>query len=465
MNPTGPDVFTSHPTLEPTPMTIPARAWRPRALFALLTPMLLLGLSAPSRAGLDDYVKKADPAFTWKLEATESVPSQGSVIHIRLISQEWQGIRWQHHLQIYEPAKIDLDDTVLLFITGGNIEPDSLRKSDKDMGFTLAKLCGARVAVLPQVPNQPLLGDKKEDTLIAETFVRYLETKDENWPLLFPMVKSAVKAMDAVQHWARQEGKPAVKRFVVTGASKRGWTTWLTGATDPRVIAIAPMVIDTLNMKAQMAHAMEVWGKPSEQIEDYVHRGLIQRINEPDGQKLWKMVDPFSYLDRLTLPKLLINGLNDRYWTVDALNIYWNELKGPKSVVYLPNAGHNLAVNRDYALNGLAAFFRTNVTGRPWPQLTWKHGDDGNGTLTLNVQSTPEPVSASLWVAKSDTRDFRDSTWEPTLMSVSGSTAKGSTPRPEKGYIAVVGEIEYKLDGITYHLSTQVRQTGAKETQ
>ena len=88
--------------------------------------------------------------------------------------------------------------------------------------FSLTKATGARVAVLHQVPNQPLLGDKNEDTLIAETFVRYLETKDENWPLLFPMVKSAVRAMDAVQEWSREPGREQVKQFVVTGGLEAG---------------------------------------------------------------------------------------------------------------------------------------------------------------------------------------------------------------------------------------------------
>jgi PhoPQ-activated pathogenicity-related protein len=278
------------------------------------------------------------------------------------------------------------------------------------------------------------------------------------------MAKSAVKAMDCVQEWARKEAKAVPTKFVVAGASKRGWTTWLTGASDPRVLAIAPMVIDTLNMKAQKAHSLEVWGKFSEQIDDYTSRGLTEKFDDPEGKKLWQMVDPYAYLDRLTLPKFLINGANDRYWTLDALNIYWDDLKGPKSVVYLPNAGHNLAVNRDYALNGIGAFFRHNVSKRPWPQLTWEHSDAGDD-LRLRVSSTPEPKSAKVWVAKSDTRDFRESKWEPTPMLMTGPTARVEVPRPEKGFIAIMGDIEYEADGIPFHLSTQIRQTGAKGTK
>ena len=84
---------------------------------------------------------------------------------------------------------------------------------------------------------------------MAETCVKYRETKEASWPLPFPMVKGLVKSRDALQAFAKEEWKFDVKDFVITGASKRGWTSWLTAATgDKRVKAIAPLVIDTLNM-------------------------------------------------------------------------------------------------------------------------------------------------------------------------------------------------------------------------
>jgi PhoPQ-activated pathogenicity-related protein len=427
--------------------------------FCLFATLFFWSMNPSARAGLEEYVKRPDPEFAWKSVGQEAM-EPGTVYHLSLTSQVWEGIKWQHQLRIYEPKEVQHPGEILLFITGGSTDSRANAR-DHQRGFALAKLCGARVAVLPQVPNQPLLGGKTEDTLIAETFVRYLETKDDDWPLLFPMVKSAVKAMDAVQAWAEQAGKPAT-RFVVAGASKRGWTTWLTGAVDPRVIGIAPMVIVTLNMKAQNANQLAVWGKYSEQIDDYTNRGLMVKLDDPDRKMLWEMVDPYFYLDRLTMPKLLINGTNDRYWTLNALDLYWDELKGPKSVVYLPNAGHGLEQHSDYALNGIGGFFRHVVLKRPMPDLTWSFARSSvDGPLRLTVNASPQPKTAQIWTARSDSQDFRESKWESSPLQV-GATMTAEAARPEKGYVAFFADLEYEIEGVPYHLSTQIGQFGVK---
>ena len=345
-----------------------------------------------------------------------------------------------------------------LFITGGDNKREQ-KDEDHKMGFGLAQVCGARVAVLYQVPNQPLLEGKSEDELIAETFVRYLQTKDENWPLLFPMVKSAVRAMDAVQAWVKENGKPAVERFVVTGGSKRGWTTWLTGAMDDRVVAIAPMVIVMLNLGQQGPNQLKVWGTYSEQIHDYVARGLMEKVQTAEGSKLWHMVDPYTYRDRLTKPKLLINGSNDRYWTLDALDLYWDGLKGPKYLVELPNAGHGLDKNRDWAINGVGAFFRQVVSHRALPKLSWQFHDGAQGEARLTIHADPAPKAARLWTAQSQTRDFRESPWTSAPLKAGESITASISPT-RNAHAAVFGELEYEVDGLPYHLTTSFFEPG-----
>jgi PhoPQ-activated pathogenicity-related protein len=379
------------------------------------------------------------------------------------VSQTWQEIKWEHPLQVYVPKGVKPTETIVLWNQGGKPSPTSIL-----FGMEMARKANAPVAFLYGIPNQPLFAKdgKKgltEDALIAETFVRYLGSKDESWPLLFPMVKSLVKAMDALQAFAQREWNFVIRFFVVSGGSKRGWTTWLTAASDPRVKAIAPLVIDTLNMQKQLPHQLKSYGRYSEMIDDYVKRDLVPMPKTDRALKLWSMVDPWVYREKLTMPTMIINGANDPYWTVDALNLYWDDLKSPRWVMYVPNAGHNLAEKSLVGVpiparagSTLGAFARHQIHGTAMPKLSWKH-DDHDGKPRLTVHADPMPRKARLWVADADKRDFRKSTWKEHPAEIGKDSIVGTIDAPNGNYRAFYGELEYSLDGLTYYLSTQVR--------
>ena len=406
---------------------------------------------------LQDYVAAKDESFAWKLLKNDSA-DDFLTYDIDLTSQVWQGITWKHALTVFIPVNnIEHKDTVLLFITGGSTG-GKLGNDDRAMGRKLATDAQMPVAILSQVPNQPLLGDRKEDDLISETFLRYLDTKDPTWPLLFPMVKSAVRAMDALQEIALQKHNQKIERFVVTGGSKRGWTTWLSAVADKRVAGIAPIVIDTLNMGPQMKHQKETWGRYSEQIADYTLKGLLDVMQKQPEIPIWQWVDPYTYRSQLTLPKLLINGTNDRYWVIDAMNLYWDGLSGEKHVLYVPNAGHSLDGGKENALKTLAVFAQHVAMQEPLPNVSWKHDDDGD-QMRLVVQSAPAPKAVRLWTAHSEDKDFRPAHWDATPITADSSGAYvAHVPKPTSGHVAFFAETTHEFGPLEYGLSTQMRQ-------
>lgn len=332
---------------------------------------------------LDDFVARPDVTFQWS-----EVGKNDDLTELRMTSQTWQGLAWKHDIVVCTPKVLAKEDTVLLYITGDRVD-----RADLPFLRLLAEKSRLRVATLFQIPNQPLF-ELEEDDLIAHTFGMFLETGDATWPLLFPMTKAAVRAMDVIQKWA-----PRSKRFVVTGASKRGWTTWLTAATgDKRVVGIAPMVFDFLNFNAQLKHQMDSWGKYSEQLDDYVSRGQAEAAETPEGKRLGAMVDPFSYLERIRIPKLIVLGANDRYWTSDAHRLYMPALKGNTFFRIIPNVGHNLGGGEEAAAS--IGYFARGVAGtlQAVNQVEFRKG-------RLSQKA------ARRWNAAGPTRDFRDCTW------------------------------------------------------
>ena len=417
---------------------------------------------------LQDYCSKPDATYKW-VKRHERKLGDVTVTELTLTSQTWRDIVWKHQLYIFKPAELDNSKQALMLISGGSWKASlegPLAEGENNLPSEATVMAGvvrqfkAPVVLLSHVPFQPVFGGMTEDEIISYTFEQYLKSEDAEWPLLFPMVKSAMRAMDAVQEFAQQEWDIEVENFTVTGASKRGWTTWLTGAADPRATAIAPIVIDTLNMEAQMKHQLESWGKYSEQIQDYTNRGIQQHFDTPAGRALNAMVDPYSYRDRIVQPKLLIIGTNDRYWVLDALNLYWDDLEGEKYILYVPNNGHG--VNDFGRLLGTIGNFHRKAAGQiEFPKLSWNLTEN-EGKLALAVESDQQPKQVMAWVATAPTRDFREVKWQSYPAELVDGEYRYSIDVPAEGYAATFGEAVYATDTLPYYLSTNVKIVGTK---
>ncbi len=402
----------------------------------LLAAPQLFAKAPPVPTALATYIAAPDTSTKWELVRKVTI-DESDVWQLTLTSQTWQGIPWTHDLLVIRPKAAPRTDQMLLINSGGSFNP--MKPEGLMLGATLAQSINSPVAVLLGIPRQPLFGGKREDDLIAETFIKYLETGDESWPLLFPMVKSLVKAMDALQEFTGKEWEQRTEKFIVNGASKRGWTAWLTAAADPRVSAIAPMVIDMLNLTAQLPHQEESFGKISDQIRPYTKRGLIPIKDTAREKKLWAMVDPFTYREKYTMPKLIVLGNNDPYWTTDALNLYWDEIPGPKYISYTPNAGHNLTETSEdgkrnpmRAINNVSAFVRLQLQGKLPPEISWKHSDTPEGELQLDVTAATQPEKARLWYATAPTKDFRKARWQSKDLELPGRQ-NPPHPSPPRG--------------------------------
>lgn len=432
-----------------------------RALVCLLLASLATS-SLPARdtlrvkqTPLDEYVAAADPTFKWKL--AETFPGEGATVYsLDMTSQTWRPqntdrSEWQHRIFISKPAG-ENKDTAFLYITGGSNPLKSGQKPDGVISL-MARQSNSVVVELKNIPNQPLVfnGDGKgrtEDDLIAYTWDKVITTGDPTWSARLPMVKAAIRAMDAVQEFLASEegGKLTINNFVVAGGSKRGWTTWLVGAVDKRVVAIIPAVIDLLNVKQSMQHHYAAYGFWAPAVGDYVRHKITEKHNHPGYDALLKFEDPYNYLDRLTMPKYVVNASGDQFFVPTSSQFYWNDLKGEKYLRYVPNAEHSLG-GSDAPLS-IQTFYQSVLNNTPRPKYDWQFEDDG----TIRVETPDKPKQVLLWQATNPkARDFRVETMKglkrkytsSTLEPVSEGVYAAKVEKPAEGFTAYFIELTF----------------------
>ncbi|MDQ6665173.1 MAG: PhoPQ-activated pathogenicity-related family protein [Acidobacteriota bacterium] len=433
----------------------------PRALFLAAFVAIFAGIApAAPRAGkvtgLDKYVNAPDPNYHYELVMT--LPGDGYTAYVLdMTSQAWRSPAevdrniWKHWLTIIEPNNVK-GTTGFLLITGGSTADPAPARADASL-VDMAVSTHSVVTELRGIPNEPLTfsEDKKrrtEDQIIAYTWVKFLRTGDETWPLRMPMTKASVRAMDTITAFCgtRQGGGVKVDKFVVGGGSKRGWTTWTTAAVDRRVTAIEPMVIDLLNNVKSFEHHWRAYGFYSPAVKDYQDMGLMDVARTKRYTELMGLVEPYSYRGRYTMPKFIMNAAGDQYFLPDSSRFYFDDLPGEKYLRYVPNTDHSLK-NSD-ARQSLIAFYDAVLHDRPRPKFSWKFEKNGG----IRVECLDAPTEVKLWRAANPLkRDFRlrsiGPAYKSTPLEGSGGVYVAKIEKPAKGWTASFVELTFPSGG------------------
>lgn len=84
--------------------------------------------------------------------------------------------------------------------------------------------------------------------------------------------------------------------------------------------------------------------------------GIFDRLHSEEFRKLMDIIDPYSFVDSITIPKFLINAASDEFFVTDSWKFYWDDLKGKSHMRYVPNGSHESTMEK-------ARDFRIYVVG------------------------------------------------------------------------------------------------------
>lgn len=410
---------------------------------------------------LDRYVNTPDTAFRYQV--VDTLPGEGFTTYIvRMVSQQWMTEAevkdpvWWHWLTIVVPDNIQYDKG-LLFIGGGSRDRAQPTKTDQ-MSAQIALASQSVVTSLHNVPNQPTefvgddYGPRKEDELIAYGWRQFLEkgATDEAaiWLARLPMTKAAVRAMDVISELSTSIAGQEIDQFVVAGGSKRGWTTWTTGAVDDRVVGIVPIVIDMLNVVPSFEHHWRAYGAWAPAVGNYVEEGIMDWMGTQEYDRLISLTEPYSFRDRYDMPKLILNATGDQFFLPDSWQFYWNDLPGEKHLRYVPNSEHSM--DGTDAIMSLVAFYQDLITDTPRPEFDWSIEE---GAIVIRTDPDNPPQAITLWQAHNpDARDFRvdiiDRAYKPTEIPMrEDGVYRLEVPGKEEGYTAFFGELTFANSG------------------
>jgi PhoPQ-activated pathogenicity-related protein len=427
------------------------------SLFFLLFSFIVCLANA---ALLDDYVNSG-PAYVkydilpeLALNGTGKVGTKGmswTAQAVNVTSQKWlteddwgadwggKDAQWWHLVYIITPSEIKTPGWKTLYVTGGQNDDKQYDANNMDMQLcgTLAMTTGQVTVSLFQVPNVPFYIKSEpneprltQDAALAHTFVHYMDyiknggneesLTDAEWIVLLPMVKAgfaAIKVVDEIM------GDSSTSNWQVTGASKRGWTSWLMGAVDAsrpveqqKIRSILPIVLDGLNFHEFFHLHYDIYGGWSFTMQKFVDVGFTGRIDTSEMKSLLKIMDPYNYLDRLKgMPKFVSDSTGDEWFIPDDARNWIDKAKenGPIHLSMIPDADHSMVTGLASLIPNLGTFIHNVAQGVSNPNIEWTT-DYENGQIIVHIDEEYKDMKYTVQMWHSTTchgdsprRDFR----------------------------------------------------------
>ena len=412
-------------------------------------------LSNNSYDSMKDYIESTKNEFSYEIEDI-IYEEEWTGFHIKMISGEWldkkkvEDVEWSHYVDIVIPNET-ITETAIMFIDGGVKDDNYFRLDSVSIGYALkTKSIIVNIHNIPVQPINFLASDQEnfvEDDLIAYAWSQFLKRgakkEDIEWLPRLPMTRAVVRSMDLAQEIVAQNNKK-LNDFVVSGASKRGWTAWTTAAVDDRVVGVVPMVIDMLNLVPSFENHFRSYGEFSPAVQEYVNYNIQDWLGTEKFKMLLSYIEPFSFIDKFTMPKYIINAGSDEFFSTDSWRFYYHKLPGKKIIRYVPNKNHSL--DGGYLSEDLVSYFYRIVNDIEIPSLNWNLTDK---KLIAELDYDGE-YDVSVWTAKNDNgRDFRlweeGELWEETYIDKSANNKyELNLSSNFKGYKATM--IEFKID-------------------
>ncbi len=371
---------------------------------------------------LSDYYQEnnAAPELTLLEKNTEFPELTLFKFNFKSVLWPTRDAQWHHQLNVYVPKKV-LSTQGILFVNGGiNRYPNYVQKRDiydnpaiAQGLYQLAASLSTIIIELKDIPNQYASFEPgqlvKEDFLVAYTWLQAMNGKGCHWPAQLPMAKSTSLAIDAFEASSQALGLATIpKNYLITGLSKRGWSSWLTMLEDKRISAILPGVIGILDTNDTLLHIKNSLGRWPEAFFPYVDNGISDTVGTEPFKHLMQAIDPWQYKNlpnyqsRFDIPKLFLIASNDEFFVPDSQNQLIDRMPGKNYYRVLPNESHYL----DFGtyLKTTAVFYQMLAGNLTLPDVTWSLKMQKLATVSANQQ----PLKSTLWVANNpQARDFR----------------------------------------------------------